>query len=192
MPLIERVIRAGKLDRPDSILLKNFLVEVSCSIQYLRRCGSKEVGVILCRRELPYCPVSSCISVARFMTLSPSVDGPPSSLPLSPCPHCQSGDLGHVLAVLGDVLFVLEQLVANRLLGIGGAGPKLRQPIDDVAERDETDRDRSSPPCRTACSSCLLPCSRARAGSCGWSAGRSVDGSARDSRGRRTRPACPS
>ena len=44
------------------------------------------------------------------------------------------GDLGHVLSVLGDVLLVLKQLVPYRLLGIGGAGPELRQPINDVAE----------------------------------------------------------
>src|SRR5262244_2381905 len=48
------------------------------------------------------------------------------------------GNFRHVLTVLGDVLLVLKQLVVNRLFGIGGAGAKFWQPINDVAEDANT------------------------------------------------------
>src|SRR4029450_7085127 len=47
-------------------------------------------------------------------------------------------DLGHVLAVPGDVLLVLDQLVANGLLGVRGARAQLGDAIDDVLEQMET------------------------------------------------------
>src|SRR6476620_10981589 len=60
--------------------------------------------------------------------------GPPSLLHFSLIP-LPVGDLGHVLSVLGDILLVLKQLLSYRLFGIGGAGSKLRQAINDVAEK---------------------------------------------------------
>ena len=41
-------------------------------------------------------------------------------------------DLRHVLAVLVDVLGVLDQFVAHRLLGVGGSGAELGHPVDYV------------------------------------------------------------
>src|SRR5882672_11271257 len=38
-------------------------------------------------------------------------------------------DLRHVVAVLGNVLLVLYELVAHRLLGVGGAGAELGHPV---------------------------------------------------------------
>src|SRR5262245_34537859 len=57
-------------------------------------------------------------------------------LPSSSTPF-PAGDLRHVLSVLGDVLFVLQQLVANRLFGIGGARSQLWQPIDHIPDEME-------------------------------------------------------
>src|SRR5262249_16891171 len=45
------------------------------------------------------------------------------------------GDLGHVVAVAADVLFVRDQLIADRLLGVGRAFSKLRDAIDHVADQ---------------------------------------------------------
>src|ERR1700674_1952578 len=41
-------------------------------------------------------------------------------------------DLGHVVAVAGDVLLVLNQLIAHRLLGISGDIAELWHPVDHV------------------------------------------------------------
>src|SRR5262245_40656811 len=53
---------------------------------------------------------------------------------LSPCPAC---DLRHVVTVHGDVLPVLDELVVNGLLGIGGPCAKFRDPVDHVAHQME-------------------------------------------------------
>ena len=45
-------------------------------------------------------------------------------------------NLGHVLAVLVDVLRVLDPLVADRLLSVSGSGAKLRHAVDDVAHEE--------------------------------------------------------
>ena len=47
-------------------------------------------------------------------------------------------NLGHVLAVLVNALRVLDQFVTNRLLGVGGFGPKLRHTINHVPHKMET------------------------------------------------------
>src|SRR5262249_60440256 len=44
-------------------------------------------------------------------------------------------DFGHVFTVLGDVVLVLDQLLADGLLGVGGARAELRHAIDDVADQ---------------------------------------------------------
>src|SRR5437867_10047268 len=41
-------------------------------------------------------------------------------------------DFGHVIPMLGNVLVVFDQLVADRLLDIGRRIPELRHPVDDV------------------------------------------------------------
>src|SRR5215813_7280786 len=41
-----------------------------------------------------------------------------------------AADLRHVLTVLSDVLLVLDEFVADRLLGIGGSGAQLRHTVD--------------------------------------------------------------
>src|SRR5262245_20630187 len=47
-------------------------------------------------------------------------------------------DLGHVLAVFVDVLRMLDQLVADHLLGIGGSDTKLGHAVDHVRHQVET------------------------------------------------------
>src|SRR5262245_32363218 len=49
------------------------------------------------------------------------------AVPRRPAP---ARDLRHVVAVLPNVVLVLEQLLLDRLLEIGGAGAQLRQPGD--------------------------------------------------------------
>src|SRR5262245_10289362 len=53
---------------------------------------------------------------------------------LAPAP---AGDLRHVLAVLLDVLLVLDELVADGLLGPGGAAAEPRHAIDHVLHQVE-------------------------------------------------------
>src|SRR5580704_8318077 len=72
--------------------------------------------------------VSPCLIANRFTSPPRSdvvglsrVDGRGSRF-LAPPP---AGDLGHVVAVAADVFLVVDELVADRLLGIGGARPKL-------------------------------------------------------------------
>src|SRR5262249_28434715 len=48
-------------------------------------------------------------------------------------PPPPAGDLGHIVAVPGDELLVVDELVADRLLGVSGARPELRHAVDDVA-----------------------------------------------------------
>src|SRR5215467_11070607 len=47
-------------------------------------------------------------------------------------------DLGHIVPVTGDVLLVLDELVANCLLGISGARTELGDTIDHIADEVET------------------------------------------------------
>src|SRR5262245_50598719 len=53
---------------------------------------------------------------------------------LSPPP---AGDLGHVVTIAGDELLMVDELVADRLLGVGGPRPKLRHAVDHVAYQVE-------------------------------------------------------
>src|SRR5215472_12988067 len=48
-------------------------------------------------------------------------------------PPPPAGDLGHIVPIPGDELLVVDELVADRLLGVSGARPKLRHAVDDVA-----------------------------------------------------------
>ena len=68
-----------------------------------------------------------------LQTLSASVDLTPPAAPF--CPHFQP--LGQVVAVLRDVLPVLDEPVADGLLGVGGPGAQLRHTIDHVAHQVE-------------------------------------------------------
>src|SRR5688572_11524869 len=60
------------------------------------------------------------------------VGGPPRLIVGAPAPV---EDLRHVLTVLADALPVLDQLVADGLLGIRGACPQPRHPIDHVPDQ---------------------------------------------------------
>src|SRR5262249_1693197 len=53
---------------------------------------------------------------------------------LSPLP---AGELGHVVTIADDELLVVDELVADRLLGVGGPRPKLRHTVDHVAYQVE-------------------------------------------------------
>src|SRR5262249_25461694 len=57
-----------------------------------------------------------------------------SGLLATPAPP---GDLGHVVAVLADVLLVLDRLVADRLLRVRRSRPQLWQPVDHVGDQVE-------------------------------------------------------
>src|SRR5262245_62321116 len=48
-------------------------------------------------------------------------------------PPSPAGDLGHIVTVPGDELLVVDELVADRLLGVSGARPEPRHAVDDVA-----------------------------------------------------------
>ena len=52
-------------------------------------------------------------------------------------PPPPAGDLGHIVAVPGDELLVVDELVADRLLGVGGPRPELRHAVDHVAHQVE-------------------------------------------------------
>src|SRR5262249_10476210 len=52
-------------------------------------------------------------------------------------PPLPAGDLRHVVAVAGDVPPVLDELVADGLLGVGGACPQLGHAVDDVLHEVE-------------------------------------------------------
>ena len=100
---------------------------------------------------------------------------------LTPSP---ASNLGHIVTIAGDVLLMIEKLVANRLLGVCGRAPSSAR---DQSRRlpGGSDRDRSARTCRKVWWWCPLPCSRAR-GCCGdLFAGRSAGESATDSRERR-------
>src|SRR4029453_10803972 len=47
-------------------------------------------------------------------------------------------DLGHVVPVPGDVLLVIDELVVDGLLRVGGPSAELRHSIDDVAHEVES------------------------------------------------------
>src|SRR5690348_6908378 len=48
-----------------------------------------------------------------------------------------AGDFRHVVAVLADIVLVLDQLVAQRLLEVGGPSAELRQAVDHVHDQVE-------------------------------------------------------
>src|SRR5919106_719671 len=58
-------------------------------------------------------------------------------------PPLPPADLRHVLAVLGDVVLVLDELVADPLLEVRGAGPEAGNSVDDHLHQVEGAR---SPP----------------------------------------------
>ncbi len=49
-------------------------------------------------------------------------------------------DLQHIIPVLPDGLFMLEQFIANPLFCIRGNGPELRDPVDHVQHQVVTVR----------------------------------------------------
>src|SRR6266536_2615450 len=53
---------------------------------------------------------------------------------LSPPP---TGDLGHIVAVSGDELLMVDELVADRLLGVSGPRSEPRHAVDHVAHQVE-------------------------------------------------------
>src|SRR5271166_3551455 len=48
-------------------------------------------------------------------------------------PPPPAGDLGHVVAIPRDVLLVLDQSVADRLLGVSGPCREVWHTVDDIA-----------------------------------------------------------
>src|SRR5215204_6468246 len=46
-------------------------------------------------------------------------------------------DFGHVDAIAGDILLVLHELVADRLLSVSGPRTELRNTVDDIADEVE-------------------------------------------------------
>ena len=59
----------------------------------------------------------------------------PRGSPLLPPPP--ASDLRHIVPVSADVVLVVDELVTDRLLRVGGARPELRYSVDDVADQVE-------------------------------------------------------
>ena len=80
---------------------------------------------------LPRIPLRRSVSDEHLATRGNllSIFPRPSGARRGPAPVL---DLGHVVAVAGDVLLVLDQLVAESLLGISGHIAELRHPVDHV------------------------------------------------------------
>src|SRR5262249_12954570 len=85
--------------------------------------------------------VSPCLIANTFTFASPGSNvvrlcgkRPSGSRFLPPSP---AGDLGHIVAVPADELLVVDELVADRLLGVSGARSKLRHAVDHVAYQVE-------------------------------------------------------
>src|SRR5262245_65743371 len=52
-------------------------------------------------------------------------------------PPPPAGDLGHIVTIAGDELLVIDELVADRLLGVRGPRPQLRHAVDHVGYQVE-------------------------------------------------------
>src|SRR6266478_8408404 len=84
--------------------------------------------------------VSPCLIANRFTAIPlPGSDvvglgrtDPGGCYPLPPGP---ARDLGHVIAIPGDVGLVFEKLVSDRLLGVGSPGPELGRAVDHIAHQ---------------------------------------------------------
>lgn len=93
-------------------------------------------------------------------------------------------DLRHVLAVAGDVLPVVDELFAHRLPSVRGDGPQLLNPVDDRLHQVEAVQFVEHRHIEGSVGGALLLVSvDMEIGVVG--AGRSADGSGRDSRDRR-------
>jgi hypothetical protein len=81
-------------------------------------------------RLIPQRRFDSCVDVVAFRGIHVA-----GYLFVSPRP---AADLGRVLAVLVDVLLMIDQGIPDRLLGVGRARAQLRQPIDHVSHEVES------------------------------------------------------
>src|SRR5437763_9918449 len=86
--------------------------------------------------------VSPCLIAKTFTFASFASDvvglGRPDVRSRSLLPPSPTGNLGHVIAIPGNVLLVVDELVANRLLRIGGPCSELLHAVDHVADQVET------------------------------------------------------
>src|SRR5262249_40925340 len=81
--------------------------------------------------------ICSVIAVIVFLNVVPfrggsSCLGSGSRRPPARQAPLPAADVRQVVAMLGNVLFVLDQLLMNRLPKVGGPRTKLRQPVDHV------------------------------------------------------------
>src|SRR6516225_577830 len=111
------------------------------------RCASRRPLSVSGMSVVPVCcplrlqAVSPCLIATTFTFASRRSDvirlrraDPRGSRFLSPPP---AGDLGHIVTVPSDELLVVDELVADRLFGVGGPCPKLRHAVDHVAYQVE-------------------------------------------------------
>src|SRR5438045_1763340 len=86
--------------------------------------------------------VSPCLIAKTFTVASFASDvvglGRADGRSCSLLPPSPAGNLGHVIAVPGNVLLVVDELVADCLLGISGPRSELRHAVDHVADQVET------------------------------------------------------
>src|SRR6267143_1035070 len=84
--------------------------------------------------------VSPCL-IANTFTFASSTGSDVVGLCRTDCcgrrflPPPPAGDLGHIVAVAGNKFLVIDELVADRLLGVSGPRPELRHAVDNVADQ---------------------------------------------------------
>ena len=80
---------------------------------------------MLCKRD---------VSPERSGPLTDVLDDQVQNLYCSPLPIT---DFRHVVSVLSDVCFMINELIADRLFGIGGHIPEPGNAVDDVSRQVE-------------------------------------------------------
>src|SRR5438445_13004342 len=96
----------------------------ACEAEAATRGGSKPCWLLLARVRAP-CHRSGIVCFRRAMPRCPDAALPPAPV----------ADFWHVVAVPEDVLLVVDQLVAQRLLEMRRACPRLAQPLASLAGR---------------------------------------------------------
>src|SRR5207245_2306709 len=88
-----------------------------------KRTSSRRRSTSLSRSNIVLSRAKSSFGMPRSFSF-PSLTQSPLPIP----------NLRQVLAALSDVLLVLDEFVADGLLGVGGLGTELRHAIDDVSD----------------------------------------------------------
>ena len=68
-----------------------------------------------------------CLHIVSFC-------GAPSSLGRAALPPSPTTDLGHVITIFGNVLFMLDEFVVDGLLGVRRASFEFRHAVDHIVD----------------------------------------------------------